>query len=122
MPRKHRFESEGLAHLFERYVGKNKAKLAAYEQEVAAVDVAKKLYELRTNAGLTQAALAKAVGTTASVISRLEDADYNGHSLSMLRRVASTLEKRVEIRFVDARPKRRNATTRSKRRKMTRTA
>jgi len=35
-----------------------------------------------------------------SVISRLEDADYDGHSLAMLRRIASALEKRVEIRFV----------------------
>jgi len=40
------------------------------------------------------------VDTTASVISRLEDADYEGHSLAMLRRVASALGKRVEIRFV----------------------
>jgi predicted transcriptional regulator len=44
--------------------------------------------------------LARKVGTTQSVISRLEDADYDGHSLAMLRRIASALEKRVEIRFV----------------------
>ena len=29
--------------------------------------------------------MADRVGTTASVISRLEDADYTGHSLAMLR-------------------------------------
>jgi hypothetical protein len=40
------------------------------------------------------------IGTTASVISRLEDADYEGHSLAMLRRIAAALDKRVEIRFV----------------------
>jgi hypothetical protein len=40
------------------------------------------------------------IGTTESVISRLEDADYTGHSLSMLRRIADALGKRVEIRFV----------------------
>jgi hypothetical protein len=34
------------------------------------------------------------------MISRLEDADYDGHSLALLRRIASALEKRVEIRFV----------------------
>jgi hypothetical protein len=42
------------------------------------------------------------VGTTTSVICRLEDADYQGHSLAMLRRVADALNKRVELRFVGA--------------------
>jgi hypothetical protein len=40
------------------------------------------------------------VDTTASVICRLEDADYEGHSLAMLNRIAAALNKRVEIRFV----------------------
>ncbi len=50
--------------------------------------------------------LARLVGTTASVICRLEDADYEGHSLSMLRRIAAALHKRVEIRFVPVKRKR----------------
>jgi ribosome-binding protein aMBF1 (putative translation factor) len=66
-------------------------------------EVARKIYELRKKAGLTQAQLAKMIGTTASVISRLEDADYEGHSLAMLRRIAAALNKRVEIRFVPIR-------------------
>jgi len=40
------------------------------------------------------------VGTTQSVISRLEAADYTGHSLGMLRRIANALHCRVEVRFV----------------------
>ena len=32
--------------------------------------------------------------------SRLEDADYEGHSLAMLNRIAVALKRRVEIRFV----------------------
>ena len=51
-------------------------------------------------AGLTQAELAQLVGTTQSVISRLEDADYEGHSLSMLQRIADALHQRLEVRFV----------------------
>jgi hypothetical protein len=39
-------------------------------------------------------------GTSASAIARLEDADYTGHSLSLLKRVASALDKRIEIRFL----------------------
>ena len=57
---------------------------------------------LRTQASLSQRQLAKLVGTTASVICRLEDADYEGHSLAMLNRIAAALNRRVEIRFVSA--------------------
>ena len=70
------------------------------EQEQANLDLAREIYELRIKAKLSQAELARKVDTTQSVISRLEDADYDGHSLAILRRIASALEKRVEIRFV----------------------
>ena len=56
----------------------------------------------RNKAGLTQAQLAKLIGTKQPVISQLEDADYGGHSLSMLKRIADALGKRIEIRFVDS--------------------
>jgi len=58
------------------------------------MEVASLIYDLRTWAGLSQRALARKVGTTASVICRLEDADYEGHSLAMLRRIAAALDKR----------------------------
>ena len=58
------------------------------------------IHQIRTEAGLSQRALAKLVGTSASVICRLEDADYDGHSLAMLRRIAAALNQRVEVRFV----------------------
>ena len=62
--------------------------------------VAQLIYDARTAAGLTQQQLADAVGTTQSVISQLEDADYQGHSLTMLRRIAKALHRKLEIRFV----------------------
>lgn len=65
--------------------------------------VARKLVELRTKADLTQRELAKLVGTSASVICRLEDADYEGHSLAMLNRIAAALHRRIEIRFMPPR-------------------
>jgi transcriptional regulator with XRE-family HTH domain len=80
--------------------GKSQEMADLVEQEQANLDVAREIYELRIKAKLSQAELARKVGTTQSVISRLEDADYDGHSLAMLRRIASALEKRVEIRFV----------------------
>ncbi len=64
--------------------------------------VAQRLYALRTEAGLSQGELARKVGTTQSVISRLEDADYEGHSLTMLQRIAAALDQQLDIRFVPA--------------------
>jgi ribosome-binding protein aMBF1 (putative translation factor) len=53
------------------------------------IDLALLVREMREDAGLTQAELAKKVGTTQSVMARLEDAEYSGHSLAMLERVAA---------------------------------
>ncbi len=64
------------------------------------IDVAQALFDARTAARLTQGQLAKRAHTTQQVISQLEDADYQGHSLSMLRRIAAALNRRVEIRLV----------------------
>ena len=84
----------------EQLTGKSQQMADLVEQEQASLDIARKIYELRTKAKLSQVELARKVGTTQSVISRLEDADYDGHSLQMLRRIASALEQRVEIRFL----------------------
>lgn len=67
-----------------------------------APSVGGQLRELRKNAGLSQRALAQRVGTTASVICRLEHDSYGGHTLDMLRRIGSVLGKRVEVRFLPA--------------------
>ena len=95
--------SAALQHAYNRYVGEDPERRAGYEQELANAEFAAKLYQLRTRAGLSQRELAKRVGTTASVICRLEDADYEGHSLAMLRRIAAALDRRVEVRFVPTR-------------------
>lgn len=50
--------------------------------------VAQLIYEARTTRGLTQKQLADLIGTKQSTIARLEDADYDGHSLSMLQKIA----------------------------------
>src|SRR4051794_27413855 len=106
MPRPSRFKSAGLQYLYDRFVGDDPERVASYERAVANAEVAQAIYDLRTEAGLTQAELARRVGTTPSVISRLEDADYEGHSLSMLRRVAAALGRRVVVSFppVEDRP------------------
>jgi predicted transcriptional regulator len=95
--RKKEQTSDAVAILHRRYVGDDAERRAGLEQERIHAKVARQIYDLRTSAGLTQNELAQRLGTTQSVISRLEDADYEGHSLSMLRRVAEALGARVEI-------------------------
>jgi len=70
------------------------------EQFSRQIELAELIYAARKRAGLTQAQLAEAVGTKQQVISLLESADYQGHSLSMLERIAKALHSKVEIRFV----------------------
>jgi transcriptional regulator with XRE-family HTH domain len=52
---------------------------------------------MRNAAGLSQQQLAELIGTTQSVISRLEDADYEGRSLSLLERIATALNQKLTV-------------------------
>jgi ribosome-binding protein aMBF1 (putative translation factor) len=89
--------------LHARYIKDDPERLESLQREREKAYIAGQIYELRTRAGLSQAELAERVGTTQSVISRLEDADYEGHSLNMLRRIAKALNCRLELRFVPER-------------------
>jgi len=74
------------------------AEMLAEERTNAAV--ARQIFALRTAQGLTQRQLADAIGTRQPVIARLEDADYEGHSLSMLHRVGAALGCTVAVLLV----------------------
>ncbi len=75
------------------FVEQRARKSAAYRKSFARtlqqVDLALLVREMREDAGLTQTELARKVGTAQSVIARLEDAEYTGHSLAMLERIAA---------------------------------
>ena len=60
-------------------------------------DVPLQLASLRKDSGLSQKELARRVGTSQQQISRLESPSYEGHSLSMLRRVAEVLGASLHI-------------------------
>ncbi len=98
--RKRASTTDAVEIIHRRYYEGRPQRMAELAEAEANDTVARKIYELRRRAGLTQGKLAKLVGTTTSVVSRLEDADYQGHSLAMLRRIAAALNKRVELRFV----------------------
>jgi transcriptional regulator with XRE-family HTH domain len=72
---------------------------ARFEHAGEAWDVALQITALRQQAGLSQKELAKLLKTSQQQISRLESASYEGHSLSMLRRVAEALHVRVRVIF-----------------------
>ena len=97
--------SDAVEILHRRYYEGKPDRIAQLEEARAEDELARKIYKLREQAGLTQARLAKLIGTSESVISRLEDSDYKGHSLTMLKRIAAALDKRVEIRFVPRKEK-----------------
>lgn len=94
---------DALEILHRRFYKGRPGRLQKLEETRANEQIARKIYDLRAAAGLTQTQLAKLIDTTASVICRLEDADYEGHSLAMLRRIGAALNRRVEIRFVPIR-------------------
>ena len=77
------------------------------EDAVLNMSIATEVYELRTRAKLTQKQLAERVGTSHTVISRLEDADYRGHSLKMLQRIVKAMGCRMEIHIIGHRRRRR---------------
>lgn len=72
---------------------------ARVERAGEAWDVALQIADLRRQAGLSQKELAKLLKTSQQQISRLESPSYEGHSLSMLRRVAEVLHARVRVVF-----------------------
>jgi ribosome-binding protein aMBF1 (putative translation factor) len=68
-------------------------------------EVGQKIYDMRKKAGLTQKQLAEKIGTTQSVISELEDADYSGNSVEMLTSVFHALGGRLKFK-VETAPRR----------------
>jgi len=80
-----------------RYVKDDPVRQAALESERVNAQIARLICELRADAELTQQELAELIGTTQSVISRLEDSDYEGHSLSMLARIAKALNQKLAV-------------------------
>jgi len=92
--------ADAVAILHKRYIEGRPDQQALLEAERENAAIGRQIYAMRQEAGLSQRELAERVGTTASSICRLESADYEGHSLPMLRKIAAVLGRRVEVRFV----------------------
>jgi transcriptional regulator with XRE-family HTH domain len=78
---------------------KDRAFAKRFEQAGEAWNVALQLAALRKEAGLSQKELARKLKTSQQQVSRLESPAYEGHSLSMLRRVARALNAEMKVMF-----------------------
>ena len=79
--------------ILDRITGKDEDLKRLIAEEELNAKVARMIYEARTNAGLTQQQLA--------------NAEYRGHSLTMLQRIATALRGQLEIQLVAGTGKRR---------------
>jgi ribosome-binding protein aMBF1 (putative translation factor) len=91
--------------ILEKVTGNNPTLRDEIANARLSLEVAQMIHDARTKAGLSQRQLADLIGSKQPVIARLEDADYKGHSLTMLQRIAEVLEKRLEVRFVPSKKK-----------------
>ena len=71
-----------------------------FMEESWRLSIAEQLTRVRLEAGLTQAQLAKKVGTTASAISRYENTDYNRYEVGTIRKLAEACGGKLRISIV----------------------
>lgn len=81
---------------FKKRMLKNKEVKRAYDELGPEFAIIEKLIEMRLKHGLTQAQLAKRLGTKQSAISRLERGTYNP-TLSFLNKLADALDVKIKI-------------------------
>jgi ribosome-binding protein aMBF1 (putative translation factor) len=70
--------SDALEIIYQEFYQGQPERIAELKEARVNDDVARKIKELREETRLSPRKLAELVGTTASVICRLEDADYEG--------------------------------------------
>jgi len=99
MKKEKQYTSDGIKILHDLFVRDDQKMLSLLKKEREKADIAQKIYDMRIGEGLTQKQLADRIGTTPSVISRLEDSDYDGHSLKMLQKIARALNYQLDIQF-----------------------
>lgn len=68
-----------------------------FEEEAQKLAIGEQLSRLRQEAGLTQAQVAQGAKTTASAISRYENAEYDRYELRTLQRIVRACGGRLDI-------------------------
>jgi ribosome-binding protein aMBF1 (putative translation factor) len=96
------FSSEGLKWLYDKHIKDNPEAVKLFKEYEVKADIAKQIYDLRNQAHLSHSQLADMIKAPVSVIEELEQGDYEGDCLSMLVRIASALNKKLDVRFVSS--------------------
>ena len=89
------------SHILHRRIEDDQESQLQVQLATICAQIAEEVYDARRRRRMTQAALAKLIGTSQSAIARVEDADYDGHSIKTIARIAVALELDVAVRFRD---------------------
>ncbi len=79
---------------------KDAAVMREYQLQEEEFQIAREVIKARTRAGMSQAQLARKIGTKTPAISRLESLGYGKASLTTLRKVANALGCEVQVKFI----------------------
>ena len=93
-------------HTFREYLKKemkNPSFRKGYEEEKQKLSLGHQIFLAREKKEMTQAELAKQIGTRQSNISRLEQGNYN-FTVEMLEKIAEALDAKLKIEFIHSRP------------------
>jgi len=69
-------DSDAFQWAYERYIGKDPERVASFNSELAKLEVAQRIYDIRTKLGMTKEQLAEIAGLNLSTIDQLEEAGY----------------------------------------------
>ncbi len=73
---------------------------ARFQRELTRLQLANQILKLREEGDLSQAQLAKKIGTHQSAVARMEQSTYRGYTVATLAKIATAAGARLEVRFV----------------------
>jgi len=77
-------------------------------EEELNMQIGQAVYDLRETVGLSQADLARLIGSNQAAISKIENADYRGNAIEVLKRVCFALHMPIKISCPRPRSRRRD--------------
>ena len=78
----------------------NQALNARFQRELTRLQLADQILKLREKGELSQAQLARKIGTHQSAVARMEQSTYRGYTVATLAKIAAAAGARLEVRFV----------------------
>jgi predicted XRE-type DNA-binding protein len=75
---------------------------ARFQRELTRLQLANQIHRLREERQLSQAQLARRIGTHQSAVARMEQSSYRGYTVATLAKIAAAAGKHLEVRFVSS--------------------